>query len=97
VDEIRFHPEALEEYQIALEWYHARSSQASYRFEAEVERVLASVAADPDLFPKFDEAHRFAMLRRFPFSLIYESRGGQIEVMAMAHSRRQPGYWRDRS
>ena len=33
---------------------------------------------------------------RYPFSLVYIVRGDVIEVVAVAHGRRRPGYWRSR-
>jgi hypothetical protein len=33
---------------------------------------------------------------RFPFSLVYRMRGDDVEVLAVAHGRRRPGYWRSR-
>jgi hypothetical protein len=33
---------------------------------------------------------------RYPFSLICIVRGDGIEVVAVAHGRRRPGYWRSR-
>jgi plasmid stabilization system protein ParE len=97
VDDIRFHPEAQAEYQTALGWYQARSPQAATRFEAEVERVLGLVAANPGMFPKYDDENRFTMLRRFPYSLVYQVQPGQVHVVALAHSRRSAGYWRGRA
>jgi hypothetical protein len=31
-----------------------------------------------------------------PFSLVYVLRGDDVEVVAVAHGRRRPGYWRSR-
>jgi plasmid stabilization system protein ParE len=97
VADVRFHPEAQDEYQVSLAWYQARSPQAADRFEAEVERVLGLIAANPAGFPRYDEGSRFAMLRRFPFSVVYQAEpDGRVEVVAVAHARRRPGYWEDR-
>jgi plasmid stabilization system protein ParE len=97
VDEIRFHPEAQAEYQTALAWYQVRSPQAAMRFEAETERVLGLIAANPSMFPKYDEESRFVTLRRFPYSVVYQVQPDQIYIVALAHSRRSPGYWRGRT
>jgi len=32
-------------------------------------------------------------LRRFPFGIIYYSRGEELRVIALAHHRQKPGYW----
>lgn len=96
MDEIRFHPEAQEEYRVALDWYQARSLPAATRFEDELERILGLIAATPSQFTAYDDEHRFAMLRRFPFSVVYQMQEGRIEIVALAHSRRAPNYWRGR-
>jgi toxin ParE1/3/4 len=33
---------------------------------------------------------------RFPFTLVYRLRGDEVEILAVAHARRRPGYWRSR-
>lgn len=94
--EVRFHPEAQAEYQAAFEWYQARSPLAADRFEAELEKVLGLVASSPTMFPLVDDSHRYAMLRRFPYSLVYQALPDGVHVVAVAHSRRKPGYWQGR-
>lgn len=95
--DIRFHPEAQAEYQAALAWYQVRSPQAAARFEAETEHVLESVRSNPSMFPRYDEEHRFAMLRRFPYSVVYHVQPDRVDVIALAHSRRSAGYWQGRA
>jgi plasmid stabilization system protein ParE len=97
VADILFHPEAQAEYDAALGWYQARSPQAAARFEAEVERLLGVIGTTPELFPSYDDEHRFAVLRRFPYSLVYQVQPGRVYVIAVAHSARAPGYWQDRA
>ncbi len=95
--DVEFHPEARDDYRDASVWYQARSPRAAERFEAEVEHLLGLVAANPMMFPVYDADHRFAMLHRFPYSVVYQVQPGRIHVIAMAHSRRSPNYWRGRS
>jgi hypothetical protein len=52
VANIFFHPETQTEYDAAIAWYQSHSRPASLRFEAEVERVLALIAANPEMYPK---------------------------------------------
>jgi len=97
VVEVRFHPEAQAEYQEALAWYLASSSRAAARFEAEVDRVVGLVADKPATFPTYDDEHRYCMLRRFPFGLVYRATPNLVEIIAVAHLRRSAGYWRGRT
>lgn len=91
--EVDFHPEAQAEYQASLQWYLARSRRAATRFEAEVERILGLIVANPELYPPYDDQHRFAVLKRFPFSIIYQIQPNRIWIVAVAHAARTPDYW----
>ncbi|MHB9003921.1 MAG: type II toxin-antitoxin system RelE/ParE family toxin [Coriobacteriia bacterium] len=43
---------------------------------------------DPDI--------RKLVLAKFPYSLIYEIDGDVVLILAVAHQRRRPHYWRER-
>ncbi len=62
-----------------------------------MERVLGLIATFPDMFPKYDDAHRFAVLRRYPYSLVYQVLPDRVYVVAVAHSSRSAGYWQGRA
>ena len=94
--DVRFHPEAQDEYDAALIWYRARSARAARRFEIEIESVLGQIGANPDFFPMYDDEHRFALLRRYPYSIVFQTRHECVYIIAVAHSSRSPGYWEDR-
>jgi hypothetical protein len=32
----------------------------------------------------------------YPYRIVYRLRGGAAEVIAIVHTSRRPGYWRDR-
>ena len=96
--EIRFHPEAQDDYQNAFLWYQARSPQVAVRLEAEIQGTLGDAAKQSGMFPELDGTHPFFLtLRRFPFSVVFRSKPGHVVVLAVAHSRRKPGYWQERT
>jgi plasmid stabilization system protein ParE len=97
VADIFIHSDAEAEYEAALAWYLARSDRAAAGYEEAFERALASIAANPLLHPLYDDRHRFCLLRRYPYSIIYRLDGDQVRVLAVAHSRRLPGYWSGRT
>lgn len=97
MDRIRLHPEADDDYNLALVYYYNRSPQAAVRFEAEVDRVLKIICRDPLRFPKYDELHRFATLRKFPISIVFQTAPDEIHVVAVAHGSREDGYWLGRA
>jgi plasmid stabilization system protein ParE len=95
--DVSIHSDAEAEYEAALAWYLARSVRAAAGFEEAFERALESIAANPYLHPLCDDRHRFCVLRRYPYSVIYRVDGDQVRVVAVAHSRRLPGYWSGRT
>ena len=58
---------------------------------------LSLIEFSPEMFPKYDAELRFAVLRRFPFSVVYHPQPRENLIVAVAHSSRSPGYWQDRS
>lgn len=80
----------------SLTWYAEHSIDAANDFDAEFDRALTRIAATPERFPRCDARHRYFLLRRFPFRIIYRIVQGDIVVMAVAHSSRSPDYWTDR-
>ena len=93
---VTFHPEAQDEYEAATAYYAARSTAVADRFESEVERILGLVGAAPASFPPYDDAHRFAVVRRYPYTVVYRVRPDGAFVAAVAHSGRAAGYWQGR-
>lgn len=96
--DVAFHPDAQREYQAAIGWYSQRNTAAAHRFVAEVERVVATIGAQPDRYGWYEEPFREAGLRRYPYSVIYRVEpSGDVLVVAVAHASREPGYWQDRT
>jgi toxin ParE1/3/4 len=93
---IEFHPEALEEAEAARGWYSERSLVASRAFVSEMIHSVETVSQDPEMWPVFEKVTHRYVFQRFPFSLIYRLIEDKIQVVAIAHSKRKPGYWRER-
>ena len=93
---IEFHPAAEAELLEAATWDRARSEKAGAAFRREVERGVTRIAAAPERWPDFKDGARRCLLRRFPFSLVNRLLGDAIQILAVAHGARRPGYWRSR-
>jgi plasmid stabilization system protein ParE len=93
---VEFTPEALREIDDAFEWYFERSLKAAETFIAEATRALSLIASSPAIWPDFESGTRRYVLRKFPYSVIYRELNDGIEVIAMAHHKRRPRYWRGR-
>ena len=92
----RFHPEAREELAAATRSYQEGSPQVASAFVAEVRSALDRVVAFPESgIPSSDDIRK-VFLTRFPFTVVYRGKAGQLEIIAVMHQRRRPGYWRHR-
>lgn len=87
---------AEQDFAESLRWYAERSQRAAEGFEAEFERVLGVIGADPRRYPVCDDRHRFYLMRRYPFEVIYREQSEQVIVVAVAHAKREPRYWSNR-
>ena len=93
---IAIHPEAIMEAHAARVWYSARSPAAGRAFLEELDRAVERIGQAPESWPPYGEGLRRYLLHRFPFSVIYREREGEIVILAVAHGRRRPGYWKER-
>jgi plasmid stabilization system protein ParE len=95
---VEFHHEAGIEFDAAFEWYMERSPDAAVRFDAEVDRALTQIIAAPRRWAVGPHSTRRFLLRQFPYILIYRERpsSGDIQILAVAHTSRRPGYWTKR-
>jgi plasmid stabilization system protein ParE len=94
---IDIHPGATEELEESLAWYAARSEEAARGFAMAVDSAFRKIASDPDRFPRVDRRHRSCNLERYPFQVIFRSEKTRLFVIAIAHAKRRPAYWRHRS
>jgi toxin ParE1/3/4 len=94
--DLEFHPAAEAELLEAEEWYAKRNVAAARAFVREVIATLERILAAPRRWPQFEHNTRRIILRRFPYSVIYRTKADVVEVVAVAHHSRRPGYWKGR-
>jgi plasmid stabilization system protein ParE len=100
---MRFHEAAVEELADAAEWYESKAIGLGRRFLDSVDAAAQTLDEHPKLgrvwehsaLPRNVEVRRFP-LREFPFLIVYALEP-ELTVLAIAHARRVPGYWRDRA
>lgn len=92
----RVHPLAWEDIDAADALYFERSSDAADGFIAEVAVAIEKICEAPQRSPKYLHGTRRFLLHRFPFSIIYFDQPEFVNVIAVAHHKRRPGYWKQR-
>ena len=93
---LELHPAALAEFKEALTWYLERSEAAALNFVVELDRAVDLVTKSPRRWPVGEHETRKFVLNRFPFAVIYREKKVSIQVLAIAHGHRRPGYWKRR-
>jgi plasmid stabilization system protein ParE len=92
----RFLPQAREELAAAVAFYDAALPGLGRDLAREARRLCGLIAGDPLAGPEVRPGIRRRLLRRFPYALLYGLDGDFIVILAVAHQRRRPGYWRER-
>jgi len=92
----RFLLPAEEEMIEAAIFYESASVNLGADFLNDVDRVIDLLRNHPLLGQPVDDDLRRAILHRFPFSIIYAVDSDTILIIAVAHQRRRPDYWRER-
>lgn len=91
-------PAAADELREAAKFYADRADQAlGLALIAEFERALNFLTLNPELGAVWRGTARRFPLRRFPYSIVYQIKPEELRVIALAHQRRRPSYWKNRS
>ena len=94
---ITFLREAELEFLDAISYYEGQQPKLGRRFKDEVDRSLLWVEARPEVCRLRPGGYRRMNLRVFPYYLPYTIRESTLWVLAVAHSRRKPEYWIERT
>ena len=90
------HPAVIAEARAAVDWYHERSVSAARVFVLEIDRAISRIAERPQIWPHYAHGTQRYLLHRFPFFVVYRQTSLRIEIVAIAHDKRKPGYWKER-
>lgn len=91
-----FLPEAEKEFREAARYYENEAPGVGLAFISEVHKAVAAIVARPLSFPKIKGSIRKNVLNHFPYNLLYSVEADLIVVVAVAHQKRRPTYWRRR-
>lgn len=93
--------DAVDEAEAATRWYERERPGLGRDFEAAVDAAMDLLACI--LIPAAAMSGkagargvRRIILKRFPYDVVFFERGDEVWVIAFAHHRRRPAFWRDR-
>jgi toxin ParE1/3/4 len=90
------HETAEAEINEAADFYDLRSPGLGTVFIDEVQRVIKMISQFPEAATLIRGRARKVPLIKFPYSLVYSVRPDEIRLLAVAHQKRRPFYWRGR-
>ncbi len=94
---IRFMMEAAEELDAAIAWYEEQEIGLGREFRMEIEYLYELIQVFPGIGSHYQETDlRRVVARRFPYVLYYLDNPDEILVVAIAHGKRRPSYWKHR-
>jgi len=94
---LELHPGAEEDYLHTLAWYRDRNVSTAVKFDGAFWQAIHAIEDAPDRWPVYFSHFRRYTLHQFPFSIVYRVETSRVFVLAVAHGRRRPGYWKDRA
>ena len=93
---VRFLEVAQRELDEAIAYYNSQVPGLGDAYLVESVATIERIRRFPEAWQPLGEQVRRCRLRRFPYGLIYTVDEGNILIVAVAHTHRRPGYWRDR-
>ena len=93
---LRTHPEADIELESALQYFAEQTLWQAGRFADAYHAALQKIRHHPECTHFIWKSYRRFNLQRFSYSLIYRHKGDEVYLIALAHDKRHPDYWKTR-
>ena len=93
---VSFYPEAREELIEAAGYYENQQVLLGRQFFVSIHDSIDHIQSFPSLYREIEPGIRQCRVSRFPYGLIYRAREDEIQIIAVMHLHREPGYWKTR-
>jgi toxin ParE1/3/4 len=93
---VKFHPNAEAEMIVAARFYEEKQAKLEQQYLQAVSQTVDTIVLNPSIYRMIENEVRYSRVSAFPFAVIYRERAHHIEILAVMHIRRQPGYWKSR-
>jgi len=80
----------------AFDWYEEQVLDLGSDFLLCLDAVLNEIRRNPLLYPQIHREARRALVRRFPYQILYVYDDETITVIAVFHAKRNPKIWKKR-
>jgi toxin ParE1/3/4 len=93
---VRLLPDAKAEMAAAVDWYEQQRTGLGSAFISRVREVIDRISATPQMHGQVYQDIRKAIVRQFPYLVLYRIEGPEVIVVAIFHSARDPNIWQAR-
>ncbi len=93
---ITIHPDAGAEIIEAVRFYESHSPRLGAALLDEIQAAFAGISEHPEAYQLIGKWVRRKPLWQFPYNMIYAVYPDRIRIVAFAHQKRHPFYWRKR-
>jgi toxin ParE1/3/4 len=94
---IRTAKPASEELTAAVQWYERQRLGLGGEFFDAIRGTIDRISETPEAGSSFGTLDARRMLvAKFPYQIVYRISADEIRILAFAHLRRRPGFWRHR-
>ena len=90
---VRFSRLASAEVEEAHDWYDSHEAGLGESFRSELSAVVETIGSNPKLYAVAFGAMRRAVLKQFPYFLLYEVTADAVVVYGVVHCARDPAFW----
>ncbi len=80
----------------AFAWYEGRQSGLNFEFLHAVDARIRTIGRSPEMCGFVERPYRSALVRRFPYMILYTFREGMVTIYAVFHTAQDPQKWLDR-
>lgn len=94
---LRLHPAADKEALEAVRYLQEEDPAEAGILRESVEDAIRWARSQPLIFRCFEDDFRKVRVGKFRYSMIFRIRKDEVQILAVAHMSRRPGYWKDRA
>ncbi len=93
---VTFTPEAEADSDNGYFWYESKRIGLGREFLTAVDASIQALVRNPETYQVIYKTYRRAVIRRFPYAVIYEATDTEIIVYAVFDCRQSPQKWQQR-
>ena len=89
---LTIHPDASAEIETEAQYYEDQAPGLGKAFLAAVDAAIGRITESPTQFPAEEHGLQKCVVDRFPSTIRFRARGGEVLVLVVRHDARRPDY-----